>query len=32
MGGGYCPNVDTIAEIHANTVRELSRAAVAVRG
>jgi acetoin utilization deacetylase AcuC-like enzyme len=31
MGGGYCPNVDTIAEIHANTVRELSRAAVAVR-
>jgi acetoin utilization deacetylase AcuC-like enzyme len=31
MGGGYCPDVDTIAEIHANTVRELSRAAAAVR-
>jgi acetoin utilization deacetylase AcuC-like enzyme len=31
MGGGYCPNVDTIAEIHANTVREVSRAAAAVR-
>jgi len=31
MGGGYCPDIDTIAEIHANTVRELSRAAAAVR-
>ena len=31
MGGGYCPDIDTIAEIHANTVRELTRAAAAVR-
>ena len=32
MGGGYCPDVDVIAEIHANTVRELSRATAAVGG
>jgi acetoin utilization deacetylase AcuC-like enzyme len=31
MGGGYCPDVDTIAEIHANTVRELNRAVAALR-
>ena len=31
MGGGYCPDVDVIAEIHTNTVRELSRATAAVR-
>ena len=26
MGGGYCRDVDVIVEIHANTVREISRA------
>jgi acetoin utilization deacetylase AcuC-like enzyme len=31
MGGGYCRDVDVIAEIHANTVQEVSRAAAAVR-
>jgi acetoin utilization deacetylase AcuC-like enzyme len=31
MGGGYCRDIDTIAEIHANTVQEMSRAAAAVR-
>jgi hypothetical protein len=31
MGGGYCRDVETIAEIHANTVQELTRAAAAVR-
>ena len=31
MGGGYCRDVDVIAEIHANTVREVSRATAAVR-
>ena len=31
MGGGYCRDVDVIAEIHANTVREVSRAESVVR-
>ena len=24
MGGGYCPDIDTIVTIHTNTVREVS--------
>jgi acetoin utilization deacetylase AcuC-like enzyme len=31
MGGGYCPDVDVIARIHANTVQEMACAAAAVR-
>jgi acetoin utilization deacetylase AcuC-like enzyme len=31
MGGGYCADVDTIAVIHSNTVRELTRVAAVVR-
>jgi acetoin utilization deacetylase AcuC-like enzyme len=30
MGGGYCPDVDTIVTIHANTVKEISRVSCAV--
>jgi acetoin utilization deacetylase AcuC-like enzyme len=30
MGGGYCRDVDAIVEIHANTVREMSRVSCAV--
>lgn len=27
MGGGYCPDIDAIVTIHANTIREASRSA-----